>query len=117
MIEQPEIKIKNLRELRNFTQDYMAKELGLSTRAYSKIESGETQLTINRLNEIATILNADPMKLLGFDSQNVLNNYGTQEGNIAVSQTVTVSDMLIEQYESRIRHLEDEILFLRALVK
>jgi transcriptional regulator with XRE-family HTH domain len=117
MIEQPEIKIKNLRELRNFTQDYMAKELGLSTRAYSKIESGETQLTINRLNEIATILACDPMKLLGFDGQNVLNNYGIQEGNIAVSQTVAVSDKLIEQYESRIHNLEEEIVFLRALVK
>jgi transcriptional regulator with XRE-family HTH domain len=118
MIEQPEIKIKNLRELRNFTQDYMAKELGLSTRAYSKIESGETQLTINRLNEIATILNADPMKLLGFEYENIFNNC-TQEGdyNTIGTSTYQMNDRLIEQYESRIRHLEDEIVFLRALVK
>jgi transcriptional regulator with XRE-family HTH domain len=56
MIQQPEIKLKQLRELKNFTQEYMAQQLGLSTRAYSKIETGETQLTINRLNEISTIL-------------------------------------------------------------
>ena len=56
MIDHPEIKIKQLRELKNFTQEYMAQQLGLTTRAYSKIETGETQLTINRLNEISKIL-------------------------------------------------------------
>ena len=117
MIQQAGIKLKQLRELKNFTQEYMAQQLGLSTRAYSKIESGETQLTINRLNEIAAILEVDPIQALGFDHQNVFNNYGTQEENIGLNQTITISDKLIEQYESRIRHLEDEILFLRAMVK
>jgi transcriptional regulator with XRE-family HTH domain len=53
MIEQPEVKIKQIRELKNFTQEYVAQKLGLSTRAYSKIETGETQLTINRFLTIA----------------------------------------------------------------
>ena len=48
MITSPEIKIKQIRELKNITQEYVATQLGLTTRAYSKIESGETQLTINR---------------------------------------------------------------------
>jgi transcriptional regulator with XRE-family HTH domain len=116
MIQQPEIKLKQLRELKNYTQEYVATQLGLTTRAYSKIESGETQLTINRLNEIATILGVDPIEALGFDHQNIFNNYGTQEGNIAVSQ-VLMPEKLIEQYEKRIEQLESEVLFLRALVK
>ena len=37
MIQQPEIKIKQIRELKNFTQEY-GKQLGLSTRAYSKMK-------------------------------------------------------------------------------
>jgi transcriptional regulator with XRE-family HTH domain len=118
MIEHPEIKLKQLRELKNFTQEYMAQQLGLSTRAYSKIESGETQLTINRLNEIAAILEVDPVQALGFDHENIFNNC-KQEGNYNTigSATYQMPDKLLEQYESRIRHLEDEILFLRALVK
>ncbi len=116
MIDHPEIKIKQLRELKNFTQEYMAQQLGLTTRAYSKIETGETQLTINRLNEISKILNVDPIEALGFDHQNIFNNYGTQEGNIAVSQSL-LPDKLIEQYEKRIQQLESEVIFLRALVK
>ena len=117
MIQQPEIKLKQLRELKNFTQEYVAQQLGLSTRAYSKIETGETQLTINRLNEIATILGVDPIEALGFDHQNIFNNYGTQEGNIGLNQTFNFPDKLIEQYEKRIEQLESEVLFLRALVK
>jgi transcriptional regulator with XRE-family HTH domain len=118
MIENPEVKLKQLRELKNFTQEYMAQQLGLTTRAYSKIESGETQLTINRLNEIAKILEVDPIEALGFDHQNIFNNC-KQEGNNNTMGTSSyqIPDKLIEQYESRIRHLEDEIVFLRALVK
>lgn len=48
MIIDPHFKIRQIRELKNFTQDYMAAQLEMSTRAYSKIESGETQLTVNR---------------------------------------------------------------------
>lgn len=116
MIQNPEIKLKNLRELKNFTQEYMAQQLGLTTRAYSKIETGETQLTINRLNEISKILGVDPIEALGFDHQNIFNNYGSQEGNIGVNH-INLPDKLIEQYEKRIQQLESEVIFLRALVK
>ena len=75
MILQPEIKIKQLRELKNYTQEHMANQMGLSTRAYSKIESGETQLTINRLNEISNILGIEPMEVLGFDDFHSILNY------------------------------------------
>jgi transcriptional regulator with XRE-family HTH domain len=115
MIQKPEIKLKTLREMKNFTQEYMAEQLGLTTRAYSKIESGETQLTINRLNEISAILGVDPMEALGFDHQNIFNNC-TQEGNIGINH-INLPEKLIEQYEKRIQQLESEVIFLRALVK
>jgi transcriptional regulator with XRE-family HTH domain len=118
MIQKPEQKLKNLRELKNFTQEYMAQQLGLTTRAYSKIESGETQLTINRLNEISAILGVDPIEALGFDHQNIFNNC-KQEGNNNTIGTSTyqMPEKLIEQYEKRIQQLESEVIFLRALVK
>jgi transcriptional regulator with XRE-family HTH domain len=118
MIVHPEKKLKQLRELKNYTQEYMATELGLSTRAYSKIEAGETQLTINRLNEISRVLGIEPMEILGFDHKNIFNNC-TQEGDNSTMGTSTylAPDKLMEQYEQRIKHLESEIIFLRALVK
>jgi transcriptional regulator with XRE-family HTH domain len=118
MIEQPEIKIKQLRELKNYTQEFMATQLGLSTRAYSKIESGETQLTINRLNEISSVLGIEPMEILGCDHKNIFTNC-TQEGDYSTmgSSSYSMPDKLLEQYELRIQQLETEVLFLRTLVK
>ena len=69
MILQPEQKLKQIRELKNLSQEYIANQLGLSVRAYSKIETGETQLTINRLNEISRIMGVDPIEVLGFDDK------------------------------------------------
>jgi transcriptional regulator with XRE-family HTH domain len=115
MIQQAELKLKQLRELKNLTQEHIATQLGLSTRAYSKIESGETQLTISRLNEISKILEIDPMEVLGFDHQQIFNNC-SQEGNIGINH-ISIPEKLIEQYEKRIQQLESEVVFLRTLVK
>jgi transcriptional regulator with XRE-family HTH domain len=117
MILQPEMKIKQIRELKNFTQEYVATHLDLTTRAYSKIESGETQLTINRLNEISKILGVDPMEILGFDDKQVFNNC-KQEGNFGSYGTYNaMSEKLMLQYEKTIQILEDEIVLLKSLIK
>ena len=48
--------IKNIRELKNYTQEYMASQLGLTQSGYNKIEKGKTILGHNRLIKIAEIL-------------------------------------------------------------
>jgi len=48
--------IRKLRLERSFTQEYVALELGISQNAYCKIENGQVQLTIARLEKIAAIL-------------------------------------------------------------
>jgi transcriptional regulator with XRE-family HTH domain len=113
MIEQPEIKIKQIRELKNFTQEYVAQKLGLSTRAYSKIETGETQLTINRLNEISEILQVPPMEVLGFDDKQVFNNC-KQDGYIGINH-ISIPEKLIQQYEETIQLLKEQIQLLKLL--
>lgn len=47
IIDHPEMKIKQIRELKNVSQEFVADQLELSIRAYSKIETGETQLINN----------------------------------------------------------------------
>lgn len=39
-------KIKNIRELKNFTQEYMAEKLDISQAAYSKLEKGDIKVVI-----------------------------------------------------------------------
>lgn len=114
MIQQPEIKIKQIRELKNYTQEYVAQQLGLSTRAYSKIETGETQLTINRLNEISAILEVQPMEVLGFDDKKVFNFYNSSDINNV--KNMNMPEKLIQQYEETIQALKEQIAVMKLLM-
>jgi transcriptional regulator with XRE-family HTH domain len=115
MIQQPEIKIKQIRELKNFTQEYVAQQLGLSTRAYSKIETGETQLTINRLNEISGIFGVPPMEVLGFDDKKVFNFYNSNDINNV--KNINMPEKLIQQYEETIQALKEQIAVMKLLME
>lgn len=115
IIEKPELKIKQLRELKNFTQEYMAGHLGISTRAYSKIETGETQLTLNRLNEISAVLGISPIEVLGFDEKQIFNNC-KQEGNIGINH-INLPEKLINQYEETIKSLKEQIEIMKLLIE
>lgn len=57
-------KIRLIRKNKGLTQAYMAEHLNLSTRGYSKIELGETQLGVIRLFEIADILEVSVHEIL-----------------------------------------------------
>jgi transcriptional regulator with XRE-family HTH domain len=114
MIQNPEIKIKQLRELKNLTQEHVATQLGLTTRAFSKIETGETQLTINRLNEISAVLKVPPMEILGFDEKQVFNNC-KQDGYIGINH-INMPEKLIQQYEETIQALKEQIAVMKLLM-
>jgi len=56
-------RLQLLRLEKNLTQEQMSEKLHLSTSAYCKIEYGETDLTLTRLNSIAEILNMSAIEL------------------------------------------------------
>jgi transcriptional regulator with XRE-family HTH domain len=66
-------KIKHLRELRNLTQSYVAEQLSLSLSGYSKIESGQTDVSFSKIQQIAEILKTDLSTILNFDPKNIFN--------------------------------------------
>lgn len=59
--------IKQYRELRNYSQEYVAKKMGISQNAYSKIENNITQVTVNHLKAISVTLDVPVMDLLRDD--------------------------------------------------
>ena len=56
-------RLQMLRMEKNLTQEQMGEKLNLSTSAYCKIEYGETDLTLTRLNKIAEVLNMSALEL------------------------------------------------------
>ncbi|MBL4678267.1 MAG: helix-turn-helix transcriptional regulator [Mucilaginibacter sp.] len=55
--------MRNIRYEKRMTQDRLANRLGISQNAYSKIEMGDTELTLARLLEIMIILEV-PVEML-----------------------------------------------------
>lgn len=49
-------RIRIQRMIKGYSQEYMASRMGISQNAYSKLERGETELTVRRFYEIAEIL-------------------------------------------------------------
>lgn len=64
--------IRKVRELKNLTQSYIARQLGISVAAYSRIERNKTSISLQRLQQIATVLGTDTATILNFNEQEVL---------------------------------------------
>jgi transcriptional regulator with XRE-family HTH domain len=106
-------KVRMVRKLKGFSQEYMAHALGMSQRGYSKLERDETRLDWERITQIAKLFEMEPLDLVSFDDNLIFNNC-TQSGKIINSQLHSVqNEKLIAQYEERIKHLEAEVGFLR----
>lgn len=109
-------KIKKLRELKDLSQEYMAKELNLSQQSYSRLERGETQINYERLEKIADILKMKLEDITSFDENMVFNNINSQHiNNGHIYQMVSNNERKL--FEDRIKHLEEEITFLRSIIK
>jgi transcriptional regulator with XRE-family HTH domain len=110
-------KIRQVRELKGYSQEYISNKLGVSQRAYSKIERNEIKIDWDKITEISKLFEIDPMDLVSFDDNLVFNNC-TQSGKFINSQAqFNIPDKLIQQYESRIQSLEKELDFLRELLR
>jgi len=57
-------KIKTIRELRGFSQEYMAVKLDIAQNTYSKIERSQTKLSALALQKIAELLGVSPIDIL-----------------------------------------------------
>ena len=66
--------IKKLRELKGYSQEYMAEKIGISRGTYSNMETNEKSLTFEGIEKIATVLDVSPLDLLNFSDRLVFNN-------------------------------------------
>ncbi len=105
--------IKQFREIKNLSQDYLANELNISQSSYAKIESGAVIPKIDRLQEIAKILEVEVSALL--KQSNVLSFIYNGETNYS-GYIANQNNQLKEAYEKTIESLKEEIIFLRSLV-
>ncbi|MCU0433166.1 MAG: helix-turn-helix domain-containing protein [Bacteroidia bacterium] len=107
-------KIKKLRELKNLTQDFMAAQLEMSQSAYSKIETGESDVTFKKLELIASALDVKPEDIVTFNERMVFNVQHNQTGNGLVINHMT--DEMKKLYEELITQLREENAHLKSIL-
>ena len=78
--------IKKYREMRNYSQKYVATQMGMSQNAYSKIENNITGLTVQHVKELSKILEVPITDLLNDDFE--------IHKPFALPRTVTKADLL-----------------------
>jgi transcriptional regulator with XRE-family HTH domain len=111
-------KIRKIRELRGFKQDYVAKQLGMTQSNYSKMEKQKDKENIpfEMLERVAKVLDVDPLDILNFDEKFVFNiqeQKGSNSNGLIINN---FSEKIQAMYEARIKGLEEEVAFLRAML-
>jgi transcriptional regulator with XRE-family HTH domain len=109
-------KIKKIRELRNFTQQHMAQELGVTQSAYSKMEVGESEITYKKLEHISSILGISVEEIASFNEQMVFNVMHNQTGNgFVVNKGISDQERLL--YEDQIQFLKEQNEYLKRMLE
>jgi len=95
--------IRKFREMRNYSQEYVAGKMGISQNAYSKIENNITQLTVSHVRQISAILEVSVMDLLKDD-------FEIRHGSAMQMESVTKEALLLnlEQIRKKIESRSPE---------
>ncbi|MEG9489758.1 helix-turn-helix transcriptional regulator [Mannheimia indoligenes] len=96
--------IRDFREDKHLTQADMAEKLGMSVTGYAKLERGESQIRVERLQQIAQILEVNVEELMENGNQGtvVFNNSNDNFSNSS-NFSLSLGNPVLE---SEIKHLK-----------
>ncbi|ARB03846.1 helix-turn-helix domain-containing protein [Neisseria lactamica] len=119
-------KIRLMRELNKWSQEDMAEKLAMSAGGYAKIERGETQLNIPRLEQLAQIFKIDMWDLLKSGGGGMvlqINDVDTNSGEFAI-YTAQDASVKLDLLKMELKHCKEileqkdkEIELLRKLTE
>ena len=103
-------KIKTIRLLRGFTQEYVADKLDIKQNTYSKIESGQTRLDVDILKKLAEILGVSQADII--NNQPTIINFEANNSNRDTDHFYHKRDFV----EKIIASKDSEIQYLKEII-
>lgn len=94
--------IRTLRQQRGWSQEDVANRLGISIPAFSKIETGVTDINLSRLEQIANIYEVNVVNLISLDAENVEQ----QVSSLSIAQKKIIDR------EAEIANLQRKVILL-----
>lgn len=107
--------IRLIRESKGYSQEFVASKLYITQQAYSRLEKNPESITLQRLRDLAKILDVSLLALIGEENMYFMQNINQQGGNAATKLVLNQSSHPTEQSEL-FKGMQDEISFLRELV-
>ncbi|AHG87223.1 hypothetical protein F544_19950 [Bibersteinia trehalosi USDA-ARS-USMARC-190] len=114
-------KIRVMREINQWSQEEMAEKLEMSPTGYAKIEHGKTNLTLDKLKQIAQIFNIDVVELITKNDRSFFFSVCDNTNNttyIGVNDIVAMENeklkLLLEAKENEITALKEVIELLKT---
>nr|WP_262511039.1 helix-turn-helix domain-containing protein [Pedobacter namyangjuensis] len=101
------INIRQLRQKNGWSQGEVAKRLQISIPAFSKIETGITDINISRLEQIANLFEVSTMQIISKDIENIHAGSFTEVG--ILKQKVSVQEDEIISLQKKVIDLYEEI--------
>ena len=114
-LKQIGLRVKSYRELKGFSQSFMSQKLHISSSAYSRIERNEVNLPLDKLIQIAEVLNISLEKVLfgdDYEKDSMLAN----EMELEYKQKFIESSKLLKAYQEQIELLKDQVDYLKAII-
>src|SRR5690606_23606776 len=105
-------KLRHMRTQKNLSQMQVAQELDVSQTAYNKWESDQSKPGIDNLLKISQFYEMDVYELLNESAGDKIFNNNFYENASVVGRYSThnhLSERLVEQYEARIKALEEQV--------
>lgn len=100
-------KIRLLRHQKSWSQEDVSKQLGISIPAFSKIETGITDINLSRLEQIAKLFEMTVVQLLSTHGDEDQESYNMEVNNLTMklhereSELIDLQKKLIDLYEVR----------------
>ena len=94
----------------------MAERLDISQSAYSKLEK-ESNISDEKLQQIAEALEVKPEDIMAFDSQKYFNSVGNVEGNNSGNSNSIIIEKGVEEIELIKKLYDDKITLMEELMK
>ena len=98
-------KIRLLRHQKSWSQEDVAKQLEISIPAFSKIETGITDINLSRLEQIAKLFEMTVVQLLTFNDKEGQESYNTEVDSLTLKlreremELIDLQKKIIELYE------------------
>lgn len=121
-------RIKMFRNIKGWSQEYVANQLEISLNAYGCIERGDTDVNLSRLKQIASLFEIELSELFNPTENTILNLGGSPQNNqwchvnnsnnnLSLQHELEKQVLIIEMQNKAIAEKDEQIASLKKIIE